>query len=514
VLAWLEAHDRQDSVVVSAFRQADDGLDSATRPTTGRQLEGSKDNQTPEGIRVAPAPVLLRTLSAVRIPEDSHLRYPLASMSIQGAGMAERTYDAIVVGSGTERGEPMRRAVSEGLVVACVAVTIACGRGSLDESMAMARGNAQRTGVLTTQKVAQPTEALWRVTADLGTNGFAVLRQRLFFETSKGVLVALDAATGQTLWTYGKESDPEKFNFFRGGTPAVVNDTIYWARDGLHALDVQTGHRKWHVEVGAVGSPTFADGVVYFLGGGGLVAVNADTGQERWRFLVPLQQGSAAVEGEEPKRDGAFSGPVVADGIVYAGSVGPTGSVVAVDAATGQERWTQRDKPEEIGPENISTGLAADDGMLYYVQAGKSQGTSFRAVDARTGQERWRRSRLSESNFMTAGPVIADGTIYLITSDASQGDSAPPSLYALDARTGQERWRHPLTITPDRAYASQIVYIGGTLYFGAGSSLLALDAASGQEQWRFKTEEEVVAGPTASGGVMYFGGQGVLRAIR
>jgi outer membrane protein assembly factor BamB len=199
---------------------------------------------------------------------------------------------------------------------------------------------------------------------------------------------------------------------------------------------------------------------------------------------------------------------------VYGGSVGPTGAVIAVDAATGQERWIHRDAPQDPGGENIATGLAVDNGILYYVHAGKTGGTSFRAVDARTGQERWRRARLSESNFMTAGPVVADGVVYIVTSEVSAGDSAPAGLYALDARTGQDRWRHQLATTTDRAYASQIVYIDGTLYLGDGASVLALDAASGQEQWRFKTDEEVTAGPTASGGVLHFGGQGVLRAIR
>jgi hypothetical protein len=49
-------------------------------------------------------------------------------------------------------------------------------------------------------------------------------------------------------------------------------------------------------------------------------------------------------------------------------------------------------------------------------------------------------------------------------------------------------------------------------YMGHGRALVAIDAKTGDERWRFKTDEPVFPGPTVSNGTIYFGGPGVLRA--
>jgi outer membrane protein assembly factor BamB len=54
------------------------------------------------------------------------------------------------------------------------------------------------------------------------------------------------------------------------------------------------------------------------------------------------------------------------------------------------------------------------------------------------------------------------------------------------------------------------------VYFGSGDGrLYALDARTGQEKWRFKTDGGVNSSPAVAGGVVYFGStDGYLYAVR
>ncbi|WP_327053516.1 outer membrane protein assembly factor BamB family protein [Halomicrococcus gelatinilyticus] len=88
-------------------------------------------------------------------------------------------------------------------------------------------------------------------------------------ELSAGPLLALDAATGETLWTapYGN----------RNSTPVVAGDTLYLpSHYDLYALDIATGAERWRFEAaGSVSTPVVADGRVYVAGGNVLYALEA-----------------------------------------------------------------------------------------------------------------------------------------------------------------------------------------------------------------------------------------------
>src|SRR5215213_4196431 len=68
-------------------------------------------------------------------------------------------------------------------------------------------------------------------------------------------------------------------------------------------------------------TPGIGDGLVVVSGPTGLVAVDSETGAERWRVEQPPSASS----------------PLVQDGRVYVGTGGE--GVKAVDAATGEELW-------------------------------------------------------------------------------------------------------------------------------------------------------------------------------
>lgn len=76
-----------------------------------------------------------------------------------------------------------------------------------------------------------------------------------------GNLYALDAKTGEKLWSYPAGG-------FVISSPAVANGVVYIASDVaiLYALDARTGAKLWDetsLGIGAFASPAVADGMVY-----------------------------------------------------------------------------------------------------------------------------------------------------------------------------------------------------------------------------------------------------------
>ena len=151
------------------------------------------------------------------------------------------------------------------------------------------------------------------------------------------------------------------------------------------------------------------------------------------------------------------------------------------------------------------------DGVIFF---GSDDGNVY-AVDAKTGRQVWRHT--------TGGPVpstpaIGGDTLYIGSYDGK--------FYALNARTGAMRWKfatdgerrfeakglhgmQPKNQTiadPFDVFLSSPVLAEGMVYFGSGDGhVYALSAASGELKWRFETGDVVHAAPAYADGVLYFG---------
>ena len=209
--------------------------------------------------------------------------------------------------------------------------------------------------------------------------------------------------------------------------------------------------------------------------------------------------------------DRIFSSPVWHDKSLFFGS--NDGNVYAVDARTGRQLW----KRATDGP--VPSTPAVDDGRVY---VGSYDGRLY-AIDARNGTVLWKFATGGERRFEAKGlhgmeppnqtfadpfdvflssPVVAQGKVYFGSGDGC--------LYALDAATGELRWKFQ---TGDVVHASP-AYAAGVLYFGSWDSYLyAVDAATGLEKWRFKTGDDpkvhnqigFQSSPAVVDGVVYVG---------
>jgi PQQ-dependent dehydrogenase (methanol/ethanol family) len=127
--------------------------------------------------------------------------------------------------------------------------------------------------------------------------------------------------------------------------------------------------------------------------------------------------------------------PLVHDGVMYVPMGGD--SILALDAATGDERWEfARTYPAGARPGATKRNIAIYENLLLSTSA---DGVLF-AVDARTGKQVWEVKLTGPAN-VSGGPVVADGKV--ISGRACAPDSGPEGcvMVANDARTGKELWR-------------------------------------------------------------------------
>jgi outer membrane protein assembly factor BamB len=244
--------------------------------------------------------------------------------------------------------------------------------------------------------------------------------------------------------------------------------------DLFFAIDLQTGElkRKFKSQSGGLSAPVVA-GDLFFLGtgGGAFHAFDRHDWKTKWQ-----------IEGGKGYRHYAIS-PVVADGIIYFGAaeesiqpnVTPKGSVHAIDALTGTQKWTFKIR-------GIPTLIAVADEAIYF---GDDDRYLF-AVSAKEGHELWRFK--ASADIKT--PVIMNGRAFFSDDGGN--------LYAVDLKNGQAVWKAAKNkvATPLAAY-NNLVYYGGR-----NNSLHAVDALTGQQKWTYRTKKTCLA-PAVANGVIY-----------
>jgi glucose dehydrogenase len=243
--------------------------------------------------------------------------------------------------------------------------------------------------------------------------------------------------------------------------------------------------------------------------------------EQAWFFPVPDKGGNLGFN------------PIVVDGLMYL--MGPEGSIVAVEAATGKQIWLHR-------VEGAGTGGRATRGINYWESSDRSDrrlifgaGGSLREIDARSGAPITSFGDNGRVD-MRVGPVRPLGgpsatpgrvfeNLFLTGSQTGEGyGSTPGDLRAYDVVTGKLAWTfHTIPYPGEFGYdtwpESAWKWAGGVntwgeisidekrgiAYFPLGSPthdmfggdrkganlfgncLLALDARTGKRLWHFQT---------------------------
>lgn len=232
-------------------------------------------------------------------------------------------------------------------------------------------------------------------------------------EGDRGGVIALDAKTGRSLWM-----------FHTGvveSSPLLVGGLLYFASytsrssSSILAIDVRTHRVRWSFRVPSkiAGSLALLDGVVYVGSYGARVyALDAITGAPHW--VARMDTGLFAAL----STTGFYATPAIAYGRVYLG--GFDGREYALDARSGLVLWARR-----LGGRIYSSAAV----YRRTVYVGSFDKHVFHALDAATGDTRW--------TFRADGPVVGSPTVL---GGLVYFSTLAHTTYALDARTGRLVW--------------------------------------------------------------------------
>ena len=236
------------------------------------------------------------------------------------------------------------------------------------------------------------------------------------------------------------------------------------------------GGQLWDFDtgMGIFSSPVIGgDGTIYIGSADqNFYALNPD-GSERWHFTTGEIIDSAALLDDL--------------GRVYFGS--GDGHLYAVDAQTGDEIWRfQADDPAERNAfirwfeGNVAIGL---DGNLY----APNDNFYLYAIDRETGERVWRFAMMDQTWSLPAVDETT-GTLYVGNNNmiALLGDDT----FAIGI-TGHETWSHGIN---GSVVASPLLTGDGVMVVGGFDGILrAYDMASGDELWTFGTRDHIYASP-------------------
>jgi quinoprotein glucose dehydrogenase len=221
-----------------------------------------------------------------------------------------------------------------------------------------------------------------------------------------------------------------------------------------------------------------------------ITATNVDELRQAWAYPLGAANGAAS--------QGSELTPIVVDGVLYATAAD---RVVALEAHSGAEIW--RFMSDSGAPSRRGLTYwrgSADVGPRIFFTAGRK----LIALDAATGQKALSFGTNGEAELpviYNAAPTPFEGLLIVGSS------SLPGGVRAYDARSGALRWAfepepallHPafaVTIDVDRAllYASFAGPESDAFYGGArevvspfANSVVALDARTGERRWHFQT---------------------------
>jgi len=347
-------------------------------------------------------------------------------------------------------------------------------------AQSMFRGDPAHTGVYAGTAPRQFHRIKWKfTTGDRVFSSPVASGKVLYFAGDDGKVYAVDTENGRQVWKHATGGPAPS-------TPAVDGGSVYvCSYDGrLYAFNAQSGALKWKFATGGerrfeakgihglqpknqtivdqfdvfLSSPVVIEGTVYFGGGdGNLYAVDANSGELRWKF----QTG-----------DVVHSSPAYADGALYFGSW--DSRFYAVDAVTGKERWRFQagEDPLIHNQVGFQSSAAVVNGVVYV----GCRDSNLYALDAATGKEKWRFN--NEGSWVITSPAVKDGKVFFATSDSS--------LYrVVDAVTGKSLVREDTN-----AYVFSSAAIAGdvVVYGVLNGTLQARDANTGTLLWEYQTE--------------------------
>jgi outer membrane protein assembly factor BamB len=279
---------------------------------------------------------------------------------------------------------------------------------------------------------------MWKQPAGGGYASFVIARGRAFTIEQRGPLEAVaayDVQTGRELWT---NSWPALFSESLGG-------------DGPRA------------------TPTWADGVVYALGGlGELRALDETTGGVLWRKNILEDNDARNLEW------GMAAAPLVVDDTLVVLPGGSKGrSVVAYDRRTGARVWSALDDQQAYSSPMLVT-LAGVRQILVF-SAPRLMGLS-----PDRGEVLWEHPWETEYDINASQPLLLGDNRLFVSTGYDKGAGVIELVPEGGKLSVRQIWRNNRM---KNTFTSSVLHDG--FVYGLDESILAcMDAATGQLKWK------------------------------
>jgi polyvinyl alcohol dehydrogenase (cytochrome) len=401
----------------------------------------------------------------------------------------------------------------------------------------------------------------------------AVAGGRVFVGSDNGFVYSLDAATGCVYWSFeAKGGVRTAISVGPIKTATGTRYAVYFGdlKANVFAVDAETGQQIWTAKVDQhrfariTGAPTLHNGRLYvpvssFEEGSGsndryecctfrgnVAAYDANTGKQLWQtYMVdapkPTKKNKLGTQLYAPSGVAVWSSPTVdakrkvvyvATGNEYSGEGGPTSdAVIALDMDNGKIVWTSQVTPKDVyvvGCNAQRENCPADEGpdfdfgnsaILRDLPGGKSvivigqkSGVVWALDPDKKGAVIWQR-RVGKGSAL--GGIewgsAADSTAgYFPVSDMMLGQEIAGGLHALRLDNGAPLWeaRPPRADCKDprncvQAQSAAVSLIPGVVFSGTTTGIMrAYDTKDGHVIWTYDSNQPYTTtnGVTAKGG--------------
>ncbi|MCK0069910.1 PQQ-like beta-propeller repeat protein [Kordiimonas laminariae] len=298
----------------------------------------------------------------------------------------------------------------------------------------------------------------------------------------KSQVTAVSLASGSTAWSVDLSTDEERSKVGFGGGAALFGDTLYVTSGYgfLVALDASTGREKWRYS-GAVpfrGAPTAAENRVFAVTHDNqMLAFDTENGELLWD-QVGISENAGMLGAASPAYDGTTFVAALSSGELIA-MLGSNGRILWQDALSSSRRLTPLATLSDIDGHPV-----IDRGRVYAV----SHAGRMVAIDMRTGERSWEADVAGVNTPTIAGRfgfvTTIDGQVACVSLDDGRVRwvTQLQRFTNQDKRRGLIRWNGPvlagdrLLVTSTHGFALSV-----SPYTGEVLSGIEMDAGSSTE---------------------------------
>jgi outer membrane protein assembly factor BamB len=313
---------------------------------------------------------------------------------------------------------------------------------------------------------------------------------RIFTMDSDAVVTAYDTANGHEVWRLDTQAEHDRSANVGGGL-AVDGEVLYAGTGRAEVLAIETGGGKirWRsgVDNPVRASPTVADGRVFVpTQDDSLVALASDDGRRLWAHQAGMPETSVL----------GLPAPAYGDGLVVAGF--ESGDLIAYRAASGVVAWS--DNLGAATGRNSLIDLSAIRGRPVIangvVYAG-SLGGLVVAIDLRAGRRIWERDVGTGDN-----PWLAGDWLFVLSTTGevaalAREDGRVAWVSQLPRFENEEKQRDPIFWIGPALAGDRLILAGSS------HEALSLSPYTGEILGRQKLPAAASVSPAIAGGTVF-----------